>query len=80
LRVGDSRFITTLADLAPPREERGDGTKPELQRRWKRYQVVLELLVAASVSRDQPDNYRCASPDFPKATGMFTSPGLPKVT
>jgi hypothetical protein len=80
LRVGDSRFFPTLTDLAPPREECGDGTKPELQRLWKRYQVVLELRVAASISRDQPDNRRCASRICQKQPGMLQSPEMPKAT
>ena len=45
LRVGDSRFFPTRAWLFALRGERGGGSKPGLQRLWKRSQVVLELRV-----------------------------------
>jgi hypothetical protein len=90
IRVGDSRFFPTTAWLFNPRGERGGGSKPGLQRLWKRYQVVLELHGTASISREQHSGCGCKLPlratgiakaaCTAKATGNHQRPGSAKST
>jgi hypothetical protein len=74
LRIGDSRFFPTLAGLVILREVRGDGSKPVLQRRGKRYQVVLELRLTLSISRDQPENRDTRLRICQKPPGILNGP------